>query len=402
MNFDFIDSDVYRSFLDEYSNADTKMLRLKNLSKYDFDVDFAITQIECRRKAKNKIPELTNILIYPTGISIEQCTSDIVAKFHASLFGKEDVVVDFTCGLGVDSFYVSKNVRYLYCCDINPKVVEVVQFNFFRLGANNITATCCPAEELSANLPSNATACFIDPSRRDSKDTQSRFYSLTDCVPDLQTIVNNISTKVKYIIVKASPMIDITQTLKDFNSITDIWITSVKNDCKELLFKIDFNSKEDSTPIIHTLNYEGDKLESFDCQYGRCEEVNYGSPAAGLCLFVPNASVMKSGCVSNLSKLFCLDKLAQNTNLFIGECTNCERFPGKIYNIEKIYSLSKQDLKIIKEEYPKANIACRNFPLSSEQLRKKLKIKDGGHIYIFATTLQDAKHVLLVCTKIAD
>ena len=399
MNFDFINTDAYKSFLSQYEGVDTKMLRLKNLSKYDFDTDFAITQIECRRKAKNKIPDLADLLLYPTDISIEQCTSDIVAKFHASLFSKDDVIVDFTCGLGVDSFYISKGVNRLYCCDINPVVAEVAQYNFSKLGADNATATCCSAEELAENLPANATACFIDPSRRDSKDVQTRFYSLADCVPDLRLIVKCISAKVNYIIVKASPMIDITQTVKEFAGITDVWVISVKNDCKELLFKIDFKTKSDAASVIHALNFDSSGIEQFDCQYGKYEEVSYGAPMEGCCLFVPNASVMKSGYTSNLSNSFGLNKIAPNTNLFVGGCDGRRGFPGKIYRVEKIFSMSKQDLKLINIAYPKANIACRNFPLSPEQLRKKLKVKDGGDIYLFAATTQDDKHILMVCTK---
>lgn len=397
MNLDFIDSKEFNAFLEQYGSSDPIKLRLKKFSGLTFDLDFAITQISCRQKARRKLPELGERLIYPTAVSIEQCTSEAVARLHGTLFADCRNVYDLTCGLGIDAYYIARNARHVACCDINPEVAATARHNFNRLGASNIEVECRDAVDASLSL-NGYDACFVDPSRR-GETASMRLYSFADCTPNLKTIVDNIRSAVKFIIVKGSPMVDIAQTIKEYPETTDIWVVSVKNDCKELLFKIDFTSAGDEPPTVRTINYESDRVETFHTRFSTDPETaTYAHPQEGKRLFVPNASVMKSRQFSQLSDTYGISKISPDTALFVGD-TAVECFPGKQYVVERILSLSKPDIKQLRMLYPAADITCRHFPLSAAELRKRLKISEGGNVHIYATTCYDNRHVLLVCRR---
>ena len=152
--FDFIQSEAYRQFLFKYGTDDVAKLRLKQFDKLPFDKNLAITQIECRRKAINKIPELAEKIVFPTDVSIEQCTSEQLAKFHASLFDGCDTLVDLTCGLGVDSYYLSQQVKQMWSIEANPTVASAAEYNFSRLGRKNIHVTflqCLSTRHVACN-----------------------------------------------------------------------------------------------------------------------------------------------------------------------------------------------------------------------------------------------------------
>lgn len=397
MNLESIDSKEFNAFLEQYGSSDPLKLRLKKFSGLTFDLDFAITQISCRQKARRKLPQLGERLIYPTAVSIEQCTTEPVAQLHGTLFAGCRNVYDLTCGLGIDAYYIAQNVRRLTCCDINPDVAATARHNFSRLGATNIEVECRDAVDASLNL-SGYDACFVDPSRR-GETASTRLYSFADCTPHLQTIVDNIRSTVKFIVVKGSPMVDIAQTIKDYPGTTDVWIVSVKNDCKELLFKIDFTTSGAEPPTVRTINYESDRVETFATRYSADPEtLTYAHPQEGKRLLVPNASVMKSRQFNQLAEAYGISKISPDTALFVGD-TAVDDFPGKQYVVERILSMSKPDLKQLRTLYPAADITCRHFPLTPAELRKRLKIKEGGNVHIYATTCYDNRHVLLVCRR---
>lgn len=402
-DFSFTGTPEYKRFIEEYSTADTISLRLKNFADLPFDKEFAIRQIECRRKAKNKIPELSASWLFPTGISIEQCTAETIARFHATLFDGCENVVDFTCGLGIDAYYISKNVGHLTTIDINSAVAETAKYNFKNIGAGNITVINGDSEGYASNIDTRISAAFIDQSRRNGSGT--RKYNINDCEPDLKKIISSISGKTGFLIAKTSPMIDITDTLRQFDSITDIWIISLRNECKELLFKFTFQNEEKSTPLIHTLNFETDhRTQYFACKTGNdtpAGTICVKEPAEGDLIILPNASIMKAGLFKELCKEYSLCQISDNSHIFIATTgTQPANFPGKTYKIGRIYSLSKPDIKNLRQTTASANIACRNFPLSPEELYKRLKIKTGGELYIFATTTCSGKRILLLCEKI--
>lgn len=396
----FIESAEFNEFIRKNKDANTMQLRLKKYNDLPFDLEFALQQIDCRKKATGKIPELAEKIIYPTQVSIEQATSEVLAKFHSQLFTGQKSVLDLTCGLGIDDYYISQHVETVTTIDINPSVTDIAIRNFKQLGRNNITVLCQDSEVFVQHNSKHFDACFADPSRRLGGDRNQRLYSLSDCVPSIQDVMSKLKETVNFIIVKASPMIDLTKTIKDYPGISDIWILSVKNDCKELLFKIPFdNAPSNEDILIHTINFETEGAQEFTYSFGTSEKCSEQSPNEGYCLYVPNASIMKARAFNQVGKAYHLSIISQNSHLFLSE-KHLPDFPGRKFRINQIFTLSKPDIKRLKATTDTANISCRNFPLTPEELRKRLKLKDGGSHYIFATTTANKKNILLLCEKI--
>ena len=196
----------------------------------------------------------------------------------------------------------------------------------------------------------------------DKTDSSSRLYSLESCEPDVKIIIDSIKDKADFLIVKASPMIDITQTTKYIAGISDIWIISIKNDCKELLFKVDFKQKTEKISI-HTINYESSRVETFDSVFGNNDsESKFETPQIGNYLYLPNSSIMKANIFGAISENFKLAKIAANSHLYSSPDKKTN-FPGKIFSIDNICGMSKSEVINLRNSIKKANIACRNFPL---------------------------------------
>ena len=188
-DFSFVDNPEFESFISQYSTTDASTLRLKRFDNLKFDKNLAITQIECRRKAKKKLPELAEKIAYPTDVSIEQCSSEILAKFHANLFAGCDAVVDLTCGLGIDSFYIAQQAKSVVSIDAAEIVTSAVKHNMHKLGINNVSVVNDFAESYLDKVKNPFSAAFIDPSRRLTDDRNSRTYAIKDTVPDLNLII---------------------------------------------------------------------------------------------------------------------------------------------------------------------------------------------------------------------
>lgn len=402
IDFSFVDSPEFISFAKKHAAANPTQLRLKAFKGLPFDKNIAITQIACRKKAVKKIPELANRIVYPAEVSIEQCTSEILAKFHASLFENCTSVADLTCGLGIDSYYISQVAGKVASLEANPEIANAATFNFHRLGRHNIDVRHCRAEDFLETSCDTFSAMFADPSRRTANDSHSRILAIRDTMPDIATLLPKIKDKAKFIIVKASPMADVSQTVKDFPEISDVWILAVRNECKELLFKIDFQSEIAAPPVIHTLNFELDCIQKFSFRHNASTAKQpVRNPQHGDILIVPNAAIMKSGAFDALAASFHLPAIAANSHLFLSERRQAQEFPGKQYAIRNLFSLSKAHIREIRDTIGKASISCRNFPLSPDELRQRLKIDDGGEYHIFATTTFENDKILILCNRLS-
>lgn len=405
-DFSFLDCVEYNQFISQYANTDPNVLRLKKFPTLPFPIDFAIRQIECRKKATRKIPELASVIIYPTNVSIEQASSEIVAKFHGSLFKSCNQTADLTSGLGIDSYYISKEVSRHYAVEIDKTVSEVVFHNYKSLSCDNINVLNMSAEEfIQTDMASTVQAYFVDPSRRDTNDRFTRVVAIEDCQPNLMEIIPQIQKTAKFILVKLSPMLDVTALLQKFHTITNLWVVSVKNECKEILLKIDFTTPVSKiTPLITALNFELSTVQIYSIGYEDVRPVGriLRTPIQDGILIVPNASVMKIGTFGNLCEDFGIWQIATNSHLFWSDIISDKlmEFPGKLYRINKVLPYSRQGIRELKDMVTTANLACRNFPLSATALRKQLKIKDGGDAYLFATTTYENKKILLVTEKL--
>lgn len=388
-----IDMEEMWGYVAANAGADTLKLMLKSEPDLPFDKRFAVMQIECRKKAKNKIPELlaNERFLFPKAISAEQCTHQQVAKFHASLFQPTDSVLDMTMGLGVDSYYISQRVASLKAIELDEEIAAA--------GVHNYAFTVVNADSVTwlTQTDERFDAVFIDPARRG--DGGARLYGLADCAPDVLGILPTIKAHAKRLYIKASPMIDVTQSMRDLAPhLTDVWAVSVKNECKELFFEVDFGV-ECADVQLHALNFEAGGTQEFAVDSAALVvEGCYGSPSAGQYLYEPNASVMKIGAFAALTRQFPILQIAKNSHLYYSD-DFVEDFPGRKFVIDSIIPFSGKEAKAVGKQHKQLNIATRNFRLSPDELKKRLKVRDGGDRYLFATTLANGEQVLLLTRK---
>ncbi|MEG0011287.1 MAG: hypothetical protein RR706_03880 [Muribaculaceae bacterium] len=401
---DIIDNEDFYKFIDTYKDCNADALRLKGWKDADFDVKFAILQIECRKKVASKIPELNGNgrFLYPSLLLAEQCTSQIVAQYHATLFDGCESVLDMTAGLCVDSYYISKRVANVTALEIDDYSAMIDTLNMNRI-APNVKVLCCD----SANYIQGDVACtthdaiFIDPARRGTNN--SRVYAISDCNPDIIPLLSFIRNRCKFLIIKASPMIDITDTLNRIDNVSDVWVIGVKNECKELLYKVDFGTEGGVIKCeVHTINFDGCGKQEFSYELSADKDsttMPLIMPSVGDYLYEPNCCLMKAGSFRELSYTYSeMRKLHNNTHLYVAH-SRVEKFPGREFRIEQIIPFKDKAIKRFHEEYPQINVSVRNFKLSANQLKDRLRVRDGGDKYLFGVTLEDDSMALIVATK---
>lgn len=342
-----------------------------------------IMQDECRRRACKKLA--ATLLSapgfrFPTRLSAEQCTSDAVADFHASLVAPGSRVVDLTAGLGIDALHIARRASKVVCIEMNPPVAEAIAENSSRLGLDNVEAVCADCRDWIAGYAGQRfDVAFIDPARRGTDG--SRLYSLTQCAPDVTAMLPAIERIAGRLIVKASPMLDITQTVKELPGIRAIYAVGTRNECKELLADIEFGYEGLPEIVAAT---DG---QPFRMTQGATSEIA-GTPQPGDTIGEPWPAVMKALSAATMTGL----RLAASTFLYLNP--DPATFPGEVYTIERIEPFSSSTLRRLAKEGIAASVATRNFPLSADDLRKRLKAKESAERRLMATTLSDGAQIL--------
>lgn len=339
---------------------------------------------------------------------------------HEGDFSEETGFVDLTGGFGVDFSYIASRlgVKSMYV-ERQAHLCEAAKENFGRLGLKNAIVKNGDGIEVLHSFASKKEAAasdslgitedqpqsllktklglkliFIDPARRD--DAGNKVVSLKDCTPDVTLLQEEMLSKADYVIIKLSPMLDWHRALSELNCVQEVHIISVNNECKELLLVL--SARNMGNLRIYCVN---------DAQSFVCEESDMESSSVKIApstleemqyLYEPNASLMKAGCFGVLSERYDARMLSKNSHLFVSR-EPIAVFPGRSFRIIAVSSFNKKELKRHLSGITKANIATRNFPLSVAELRKRLKLKDGGETYIFATTLSDESHVLVITEK---
>ena len=389
------------SYIAEHADADTYKLLLKAEPNLSFDKSFAILQIECRQRAKNKIPQLLRHekFLFPKAICAEQCTNEIVAQFHASLFDQDDHVLDMTMGLGIDAYYISRHVRRVTAVEVDSEIAAVGKYNFSFL-APNVYVVNDDSLKFLGKLDSNDgfDAIFIDPSRRDY--CGHRVYGFVDCHPIVLSELDFFKEFTPYLVIKASPMLDVTQSMRELGEyLCDVWAVSVKNECKELLFALYFREKA-STVTFHAMDYDGSDWQLFESDSCCLNPQGSSRPCIenAVYLYEPNASIMKLGCYNAVEQAFGAPQLAPNSHLMVSD-KPIDDFPGRKFRILEVIPFKGKEIKSLSKRYPQLNIATRNFRLNAEALKKRLSTQDGGDIYLFATTLASGEQVLILCER---
>jgi len=385
-----------RRFILEHIDDDIHQLALQSGKFPLIDTSLAIRQINGKQKIKSKIPSFfrNEDILYPAQLSLEQSSSESTAKYKSTLCeGKS--LTDLTGGFGVDCYFLSQRFEQVSYVEQNTELCEIAGHNFKVLGCPNIEIHNTTSEKFLTEML-HSDWIYIDPARR--SESGKKTVLLSDCEPDVSALSKLLQQKTSKVMIKLSPMLDITAALRELSDTTEIHVISVDNECKEILLIL--NSISNENPKIKTINISKNKtFQIFECNSEKesaCK-IEYSSSVEKY-LYEPNSSVMKSGLFKSVGSSFSLSKLHVNTHLY----TSLEHktdFPGRVFEVVKIWGNTKQELKELVLKIPKANISVRNFPLTVEEIRKKIKIKDGGEIYLFACTLADGKKAIIECRK---
>jgi len=389
-----------QDYLFEHEGEDERVLVLKQKEVDGIPSSIIATQLSGRRKAKSKLPTWyrTKGIIYPPTLNLEQCSSEATAIFKTSVINhyvsSKRTAVDLTGGFGVDAFFLSTLFESIHYAEPNAELFEITKLNHLRLGALNIIHHCLPAEQFIEQTDFEFDLVYVDPSRRD--EHSRKVYKLADCLPDITVLRPVLFNKSRFILLKASPLLDIQQGLREMPHVKSVFVVSVSNECKELLFLAEKNYRGD--PLIEAvdLSENGDVQSSFSFRFPdeRSSSSVLGEPDKYL--YEPNASVLKSGAFKLMSEKFGLTKLGVNTHLYTSSSV-VPNFPGKVFLIECL----NPDAKQLKAFLPdgKVNIVSRNYPLSPEEIKKKLRLRDGGFKYLIGFSSSKKKY-LAVCSKI--
>lgn len=383
-----------KDFIREHANADVRQLALQATRYPMVDMRVAATQIEGRRLALAKLPTWarTDDIVYPVRLSMEQCSSELTARYKASLVGGERFA-DLTGGFGIDCSYMADRFSTTTYIERNEELCRIARHNFALLG-KDIRVIHADSEEALVTLTQHDWI-FVDPARRDTAGR--KVAALSDCEPDVCRLEKVLLEKAKRVMIKCSPMLDIAQALRELHSVSEVHVVSVNNECKELLFILE--SPAPSEPIVHTVNFSNGDTQTFT--YRAAEEATAQctyTDTVRRYLYEPNSSLMKAGCFRLPATRWNLEKLHRNSHLYTSDILHCN-FPGRVFEVKSSDGFSKNELKRLTAEMKNANIAVRNFPERPEVLRKRLKLADGGDNYLFATTLADDRHVIIRCTK---
>ena len=455
MNYELCIND--KEFIKKHLKDDVNKLALSKFPE-DIDKQFVIRQIQARQALSKKLPSWAenDELIFPKKLSLEQCSSELTAKYKASLstelveerlstkehentrkefsadscglVDKERVLVDLTGGMGVDTAFLSDNFDKTFYVEMQEELCEIAKHNFKVLNKN--------IEVVNDNAEHFLTICdevdciYLDPARRD--EYGRKMVSLHDCSPDVVELHDLLLEKARHVLIKVSPMLDIEMVKKELKDIAEIHVVAVRNECKEVLIEI----KNLRTSEPQNLSISATDLrEGWNFSFNEDEELNAQwtlADGVGKYLYEPGVACMKAGCFKLLSQRYGLDKLHRNSHLYTSDELISD-FPGRIFEVINVVPFDKKTKKSIweiqsfedaktqrhkdtKNDYvvsensatlrlcdsaasKKVSVATRNFPLSADELRKNLGLQDGNEYYVFGTTMKGEKKVVVLAKK---
>ncbi len=426
-------NDATRQFVSQHADDDVRLLALQAHATAGIDLPWALDQIRGRQVAQRKVPSWAAVdgIVYPPHLSMEQCSSEPTARYKAQLVRRlldgaapspVPLFADLTGGFGVDFSLMAKAARgwRTVYVERNPQLCDLARHNLPLLGLGDAEVVCATADEfLAARLQEGVGDClfYLDPARRD--DHGGRTYALADCSPNVLELLDRLAGRQggrRRVLLKLSPMLDWRKAVGDLGPqiVSEVHIVSVQNECKELLVLLEPGApaacapdgEDRATAPITLCCVNDDQAFRLPSTAADCAALPYGRPEAGQLLMEPNASIMKAGCFGALSQRFRLAPLARDSHLFVPSAApdgasggEGGAFPGRVFRIGAVTTMGKRELRHALQGIDRANIATRNFPLKADQLRRRLKLRDGGDTYIFGTTLADGSHVLIVCRK---
>ena len=425
-------------FVKQFRESDPRKLALQASRYPDVDMPYALNQIQGWQTALRKLPSWAACdgVVYPPHLNMEQCSSEPTARYKQQVARRwaeripnasRTSMTDLTGGFGVDFSFTSRCFDCATYVERNASLCEVVGANLPRLGIRNAQVKCAEAEAVLEQLEPQAMI-FLDPARRDEHGTKTVL--IADCTPDVSQLLPSLMQKSQFVMLKLSPMLDWHKAIVDLNGkVREVHIVSADGECKELLlvlvpdgkpevqvFCVDIQSRPDSEgqyprsefvysiggeaepqPTNSTFNIQNSKLPSATNLTLNIEHLTLNINNSTF-LYEPNASVMKAGCFDEIARAFGVSAISRNSHLFLSD-REIDGFPGRSFAIDAVTTMNKRQLRQTLSGMKQANIAVRNFPLSVAELRKRLKLSDGGDTYIFATTTSEGDHILMLTHK---
>lgn len=416
-------NDETREFVAMHRNEDVRELALKAKRVEGLDLPLALDQIAGWQIARKKLPQWASCegIVYPPHISMEQCSSQFTAQYKSEVAqtllapaatvrarvsdsGESDTLVarramvDLTGGFGVDFSYLARGFSQATYVERQRHLCDLAEHNMAALGLDQARIVCGDGVEYLRQM-GPVDFIYLDPARRDEHG--SRTYAIEDCTPNVFELRDLLLSKSQYTLVKLSPMLDWRKAVADFDgTVREVHIVATGNECKELLLVLGQQVHEEpSAPRVFCVN-DNQRIDYDSAAYTQGLRIGGKPlPEAKNYLYEPNASIMKAGCFDLVEERFGVTQVGPSSHLFVS-ATPVADFPGRGFAIEAIGGMNKKDIKRLLNGTKQANIAVRNFPLTAPQLRKKLKLADGGPVYLFGTTMQGCDHVLLRTSKI--
>ena len=388
-------NDITKQFIRENLNADVPTLALKK-APVGTDVPLALRQIAARQLLQKKVPQWAENegLLFPVHLSIEQCSSEAAAKYKAGLLDGQ-TFADLTGGLGIDTFYISQHFRQTDYVEMQTELCDLARHNFAILKADVKVLNETAEDYLKRCEPKDCI--FIDPARRDEHGRKT--ISISDCTPDVAALQDLLRQKAKRVLIKLSPMLDISKALEELCHVKEVHVVAVANECKEL----DFIMERDYQGEVHFVCVNLMTNQQELCFTMAEERSSTTRLADGVMkyLYEPNPALMKAGCFKLLTARFDVYKLHKNSNLYTSEQLIPD-FPGRVFEVQDWAPYHKKVKSTLLADVEKASVAVRNFPLSVAELRKNLKIADGDENYVFVTTLKGEEKIIILTKKAAS
>ena len=429
-----------QEYIKQHRNDDVYRLALAKTPE-GVDLQYALQQISAYQILTKKVPSWAECdeLIFPRQLSLEQSSSELTARYKASLIkefmGNQPFThIDLTGGMGIDCYFIAQNASASHYIEQNSDLCQIAQHNFTHLTPNisvhnttaeeflnQITDDRVQSTEHRAQITDNSiaekakntnsqlstfnfqlsTLIYLDPARRG--DHGQKLVSIADCQPNVIELLPQMFALTDKVVVKLSPMLDITRAIGELHCIEKLYVISVANECKELLLFINKECKTETEICAINLNSQQSIVNSSLLLTGTLSHesaltIPYAAKM-GEYLYEPYAAHLKSGLYKTIAEMYAISKLHPHSHLYTSDELNTN-FPGRQFRVNQVIPFNKKNIKSFFKEHPKANLTTRNFPLTVSQLRTQYKIKEGGELYVFATTLRDDSLVLVLCEKV--
>ena len=410
------------------------------------DLHESLVQISGWQKSRTKLPlwAETQGILFPQHLSMEQCSSQLTAEYKLSIVRRLCMhggkMADLTAGFGVDATILGRHFSHVTLVEQNPELCRILSHNLPLLGINDFTvyiadttqlipaSNVAPAssEDSSATVPFASSDgfhsfdfIFLDPARRDVNGRKTVLIS--DCTPDVCTLQEQLFLMSPFIMVKLSPMLDLTSVRRSLSNLTELHIVSVNNECKEILAVMQTKAQtssepqeKSSVPTVYCVNITPRSTDIFvesaspsvssepdvsgiSCMTEEHSMMLHGESVSPVYLYEPNSSIMKAGIHDALIQTFQIEKVHPNSHLYLSR-QFIGNFPGRKFKVLETIQLNKSGIRRLKQLH-QANITVRNYPMSADQLRRRLQLRDGGPVYLFATTAFQDRHVVYMCEK---